>query len=124
VFLSVLHFFIVQLVKVSPDSTKHVISQVFAALIPFLERQDEIPKHLDKVVNILEELVLNNRAVLKLHIREFPPLPSISALAKKFEVTRPALSREISSLCKRKILKKIEHNVYIINFSNFFQKNV
>ncbi|KAM1987180.1 hypothetical protein ACFX15_034478 [Malus domestica] len=78
--LSVLHFFIVQLVKVSPDSTKHVISQVFAALIPFLERQDEIPKHLDKVVNILEELVLNNRAVLKLHIREFPPLPSISAL--------------------------------------------
>ena len=51
-------------------------------------------------------------------------LPSISALAKKFEVTRPALSREISSLCKRKILKKIENNVYIINFSNFFQKNI
>ena len=51
-------------------------------------------------------------------------LPSISALAKKFEVTRPALSREISSLCKRKILQKIENNVYIINFSNFFQKNV
>ena len=51
-------------------------------------------------------------------------LTSISALAKKFEVTRPALSREISSLCKRKILKKIENNVYIINFSNFFQKNV
>ena len=51
-------------------------------------------------------------------------LPSISALAKKFEVTRPALSREISSLCKRKILKKIENNVYLINFSNFFQKNV
>lgn len=51
-------------------------------------------------------------------------LPNISALAKKFEVTRPALSREISSLCKRKILKKIENNVYIINFSNFFQKNV
>jgi len=47
-------------------------------------------------------------------------LPSISALAKKFEVTRPALSREISSLCKRKILKKIENNVYLINFSNFF----
>ena len=47
-------------------------------------------------------------------------LPSISVLAKKFEVTRPALSREISSLCKRKILKKIENNVYLINFSNFF----
>ncbi|KAB2602641.1 Ataxia telangiectasia-mutated and RAD3-related [Pyrus ussuriensis x Pyrus communis] len=42
--LSVLHFFIVQLVKVSPDSTKHVISQQ--------------------------------------HIREFPPLPSISALTE------------------------------------------
>ena len=47
-------------------------------------------------------------------------LPSNSALAKKFEVTRPALSREISSLCKRKILKKKENNVYLINFSNFF----
>ena len=36
-------------------------------------------------------------------------LPSISALAKKFEVTRPALSREISNLCKKKILTKIEN---------------
>ncbi|TQD75244.1 hypothetical protein C1H46_039207 [Malus baccata] len=80
--LSVLHFFIVQLVKVSPDSTKHVISQVFAALIPFLERHDENPIHLDKVVKFLEELVLNNRVVLKQHIREFPPLPSISALTE------------------------------------------
>ncbi|XP_062019493.1 serine/threonine-protein kinase ATR isoform X1 [Rosa rugosa] len=80
--LSVLHFFIVQLVKVSPASTKHVISQVFAALIPFLERDEESPVHLDKVVKILEELVLNNRDILKQHIREFPPLPSIPALIK------------------------------------------
>lgn len=78
--LSVLHFFIVQLVKVSPASTKHVISQVFAALIPFLERDEESPVHLDKVVKILEELVLNNQDILNQHIREFPPLPSIPAL--------------------------------------------
>ena len=51
-------------------------------------------------------------------------LPSISALAKKFEVTRPALSREISNLCKKKILTKIENNIYSINFSNFSKKNV
>ncbi|XP_050363920.1 serine/threonine-protein kinase ATR [Argentina anserina] len=80
--LSVLHFFVGQLVKVSPASTKHVISQVFAALIPFLERDDESPAHLDKVVQILEELVLNNRYILKEHIREFPPLPSIPALTE------------------------------------------
>ncbi|CAB4290922.1 unnamed protein product [Prunus armeniaca] len=78
--LSVLHFFIVQLVKVSPASTKHVISQVFAALIPFLERDEENPIHLDKVVKILEELVLNNRVILKQNVREFPPLPSITSL--------------------------------------------
>ena len=47
-------------------------------------------------------------------------LPSISALAKRFEVTRPALSREISNLCKKKILIKAENNVYLINF----KKNV
>lgn len=80
--LSVLHFFIRQLVEVSPASTKHVISQVFAALIPFLERDEGSPVHLDKVVKILEELVLNNRDILKQHIREFPPLPSIPALTK------------------------------------------
>ncbi|CAL9022861.1 unnamed protein product [Prunus brigantina] len=78
--LSVLHFFIVQLVKVSPASTKHVISQVFAALIPFLERDEENPIHLDKVVKILEELVLNNRVILKQNVHEFPPLPSIPSL--------------------------------------------
>ena len=51
-------------------------------------------------------------------------LPNISALAKRFEVTRPALSREISSLCKKNILTKIENNFYLINFSNFSKKNV
>ncbi|KAM1006902.1 hypothetical protein COP1_003446 [Malus domestica] len=48
--LSVLNFFIAQLVKVSPDSTKHVIAL--------------------------------NMLVLKQHIREFPLLPSISALTE------------------------------------------
>ena len=69
----------------------------------------------EKVLNYIKENAQDDKIKF---------LPSISALAKKFEVTRPALSREISSLCKRKILKKIENNVYIINFSNFFQKNV
>ncbi|XP_057966398.1 serine/threonine-protein kinase ATR [Malania oleifera] len=79
--LSVLHFFIRQLAKVSPSSTKHVISQVFAALIPFLEKNKENPcSNLSKIVEILEELVFENRVILKQHIREFPPLPSIPAL--------------------------------------------
>nr|POE65846.1 serine/threonine-protein kinase atr [Quercus suber] len=81
--LSILHFFIEQLAKVSPSSAKHVISQVFAALIPFLEREKEHPSNnLDKVVKILKELVLKNKVVLKEHIREFPPLPSIPALTE------------------------------------------
>ncbi|KAF5185097.1 serine/threonine-protein kinase ATR [Thalictrum thalictroides] len=81
--LSVLHFFIKQLVKISPSSTKHVISQVFAALIPFLERYKENPSlQLNKVVEILEELVVENMTLLKLHIRELPPLPSIPILHK------------------------------------------
>ncbi|XVE93918.1 hypothetical protein REPUB_Repub01dG0235600 [Reevesia pubescens] len=79
--LSVLHYFIVQLAMVSPSSTKHVISQVFAALIPLLEKDAENSSaHLHKVVEILEELVLKNRVILKEHIHEFPLLPSIPAL--------------------------------------------
>ena len=51
-------------------------------------------------------------------------LPNISALAKKFEVTRPALSREISNLCKEKILTKIENNLYSVDFQKISQWNV
>jgi len=51
-------------------------------------------------------------------------LPSVSTLAKRFEVTRPALSREISNLCKKNILMKSENNAYLVNFSNFSEKNV
>ena len=51
-------------------------------------------------------------------------LPNISALAKQFEVTRPALSREISNLCKEKILTKIENNLYSVDFQQISQRNV
>ncbi|KAK9109353.1 hypothetical protein Sjap_017413 [Stephania japonica] len=89
--LSVLNFFIKQLVKVSPSSTKHVISQVFAALIPFLERQKEKPSfHLNKVVDILEELVVENRILLEQHIRELPLLPSIPVLTEVNKVIQEA----------------------------------
>lgn len=94
--LSVLHFFIKQLAKVSPSSIKHIISQVFASLLPFLERDRENPSiHLDKVVKILEELVFKNRVILKQHISEFPPLPCIPALMqvnKEIEVARGTMA--------------------------------
>ncbi|XP_077246738.1 ataxia telangiectasia-mutated and RAD3-like protein isoform X3 [Tasmannia lanceolata] len=81
--LYVLHFFIKQLAKVSPSSTKHVISQVVAALIPCLEGYKENPSlHLEKVVEILEELVVENRLLLKQHIRDLPLLPSIPILSE------------------------------------------
>lgn len=89
--LHVLHFFIKQLAKVSPSSTKHVISQVFAALIPLLEREkDNSSLHLNKIVEIIQELVFENRVILKQHIREFPPLPSIPALAEVNNVIEEA----------------------------------
>ncbi|KAK2665305.1 hypothetical protein Ddye_003879 [Dipteronia dyeriana] len=81
--LSVLHFFIEQLARVSPSSTIHIISQVFAALVPFLEREKEIPPILlNQAVKILEALVLKNRAILKQYIHEFPQLPTIPALTE------------------------------------------
>lgn len=81
--LSVLHFFIKQLAQVSPSSTKHVISQVFAALVPFLERNtmNSSPRT-NKIVGILEELAFENKVLLKQRICEFPPLPSIPALTE------------------------------------------
>ena len=69
----------------------------------------------EKILSYINENAKNNKIKF---------LPSISALEKKFEVTRPALSREISNLCKKKILTKIENNIYSINFSNFSKKNV
>ena len=43
--------------------------------------------------------------------------PRISELAKKFEITRPSLSREISSLCNKGILTKISNNQYRVDLS-------
>ncbi|GAA0146257.1 non-receptor serine/threonine protein kinase [Lithospermum erythrorhizon] len=89
--LSVLHFFLKQLEMVSPSSTKHVISQVFAALVPVLERdKDNSSIHLNEIVVILDELVLENRIILKQHISEFPPLPSIPALTEVNKVIQEA----------------------------------
>lgn len=65
----------------------------------------------EKILSYIKENLKNNTIKF---------LPSISALAKQFEVTRPALSREISNLCKRKILTKIENNVYSVNFLKNF----
>lgn len=41
--------------------------------------------------------------------------PNISELSKRFEVTRPSLSREISILCEKGVLEKIQNNKYKIN---------
>ena len=65
----------------------------------------------EKILSYIKENLKNNTIKF---------LPNISALAKQFEVTRPALSREISNLCKRKILTKIENNVYLVNFLKNF----
>lgn len=81
--LSVLHFLIKQLREVSPSSIKYVLSQVFASLIPFVERDKSIsPMNLQKAVEILDELVLKNRELLKQHICEFPLLPNVQALTE------------------------------------------
>ncbi|XP_058072546.1 serine/threonine-protein kinase ATR isoform X2 [Magnolia sinica] len=89
--LSVLLFFIKQLARVSPSSMKHVISQVVASLIPCLERYRENPSlHLNKIVDVLEELVVENRLLLKQHIRELPLLPTIPSLSKVNTVIQEA----------------------------------
>ena len=69
----------------------------------------------EKILSYINENEKNNKIKF---------LPSISDLEKKFEVNRHAMSREISNLCKKKILTKIENNIYSINFSNFSKKNV
>lgn len=87
--LSVLHLFLKKLATVSPSSTKHVISQVFAALVPFLEK-DTGNSSSHKIVEILEELVVENKVILKQHIREFPTVPNVPALAEVNKVIQEA----------------------------------
>ena len=48
--------------------------------------------------------------------------PNISELAKKFEITRPSLSREISSLCNKGFLTKISNNQYRVDLSVIWKK--
>jgi len=50
--------------------------------------------------------------------------PNISELAKKFEITRPSLSREISSLCNKGFLTKISNNQYRVDLSVIWIKKV
>lgn len=89
--LSILHLFLKKLATVSPSSTKHVISQVFAALVPFLEKETgNMPSHTSKIVEILEELVVENKVILKQHIREFPTVPNVPALAEVNKVIQEA----------------------------------
>lgn len=80
--LSILLFFIQQLGIVSPTSIKHVSSQVCASLIPFIEREKSGVMYFNKVVEILEEIVLKHKKIIEQNIREFPPLPCIPALAE------------------------------------------
>ena len=48
--------------------------------------------------------------------------PNISELSKQFEVTRPSLSREISSLCESGLLNKIKSNTYKFDEKKLFNK--
>lgn len=48
--------------------------------------------------------------------------PNISELAKKFEITRPSLSREISALCETGLLNKIKSNTYKFDEKKLFDK--
>ncbi|KAE8721139.1 Serine/threonine-protein kinase ATR [Hibiscus syriacus] len=88
-----------KLAMVPPSSTKNVISQVFSALIPLLEKDtDNSFANLHKVVEILEGLVLKNRVILKERIHEFPLLPSIPALMevnKAIQEARGAMTLKI-----------------------------
>ncbi|KAL7118480.1 hypothetical protein ACP275_02G004300 [Erythranthe tilingii] len=90
--LCVLHFFLKQLAILSPSSTEHVISQVFAALVPFLERETVSSSSYmnSKIVEILEELVVQNKDILKQHIREFPTVPNVPALSEVNKVIQEA----------------------------------
>ncbi|CAK9153934.1 unnamed protein product [Ilex paraguariensis] len=69
---AVLHIFIKQLAKERENENESACLQ------------------LAKIVEILEELVSENRLILKEHIREFPPLPSIPALTEVNKVIQEA----------------------------------
>lgn len=63
----------------------------------------------EKLLSYIKENQKNNTIIFK---------PNISELAKKFEITRPSLSREISILCEKGVLSKIKNNKYNVDLSN------
>ncbi|XP_078439829.1 ataxia telangiectasia-mutated and RAD3-like protein isoform X2 [Wolffia australiana] len=87
----VLDSFIKKLTEVSPSSTKHIVPQVVAAVIPFIERYQEKPSlHLSKIAAILDELIVENSSILKQQIRELPLLPDIPLLSGVNKVIQEA----------------------------------
>ena len=62
----------------------------------------------EKVLSYISENQKNGIIIFK---------PNISELSKRFEVTRPSLSREISLLCNKGILIKIQSNKYRVDLS-------
>ncbi|KAG0457231.1 hypothetical protein HPP92_022388 [Vanilla planifolia] len=89
--LSVLQVFIKQLTELSPSSIKHILSQILAAFIPWLERYREASSSpLSKIVEILEGLVVNNYPILKQQIRELPLLPNIPILSTVNKIIQEA----------------------------------
>lgn len=62
----------------------------------------------DKLLSYIQENCKKDIIIFK---------PNISELAKRFEVTRPSLSREISIFCEKGILTKIQNNKYKVDFS-------
>ncbi|KAL5978485.1 hypothetical protein ACLOJK_029602 [Asimina triloba] len=108
--LSVLLFFIKQLARVSPSSMKHVISQVVASLILCLERYRENPSlHLDKTVDVLEELVVKNGLFLKQHMSELPLLPPIPSLSEVNNAIQDARGTMILMDRLRKFVDGLNH---------------
>ena len=64
----------------------------------------------DKIIDYIEQNSKDNI----IHFR-----PSISEISRRFGVTRPSLSREISNLCSRGVLQRIGKNKYNINRREF-----
>ncbi|KAK6159613.1 hypothetical protein DH2020_006927 [Rehmannia glutinosa] len=54
------------------------------------ERDGNSSSHKSKIVEILEELVVQNKVILKQHIREFPTVPNVLALAEVNKVIQEA----------------------------------
>ena len=64
----------------------------------------------DKIIDYIEQNSKDNIV----HFR-----PSISEISRRFGVTRPSLSREISNLCSKGILQRIGKNKYNVNRREF-----